>query len=94
MAESRATSASRRSASFSQSWPWFSRFQPKAAASSAHMPYSAALTISFFGTQPTLTQVPPQKRSSATATLAQCPAAIRAARTPPEPPPMTKRSKS
>ena len=68
--------------------------QPKAAASSAHMPYSAALTMIFFGTQPTLTQVPPQKRSSATPTRAPWPAAIRAQRTPALPPPMTKRSKS
>ena len=68
--------------------------QPKAAASSAHMPYSAAWTMIFFGTQPTLTQVPPQKRSSATPTRAPWPAAMRANRTPPEPPPMTKRSKS
>ena len=36
----------------------------------------------FFGTQPTLTQVPPQKRSSATPTRAPWPAAMRAQRTP------------
>jgi len=53
-----------------------------------------AITSSFFGTQPILTQVPPQKRSSATPTRAPYPAAIRAQRTPPEPPPMTNRSKS
>ncbi len=50
--------------------------------------------MSFFGTQPTLTQVPPQKRSSATPTRAPWPAAMRAQRTPAEPPPMTNRSKS
>ena len=48
----------------------------------------------FFGTQPTFTQVPPQNRSSAIATWAPCVAAMRAQRTPAEPPPMTKRSKS
>ena len=35
-------------------------FQPKPWLSATHAPYSAACTISFFGTQPTLTQVPPQ----------------------------------
>ena len=48
----------------------------------------------FFGTQPTLTQVPPQKRSSAMPTRAPWVAAMRPQRTPAEPPPMTKRSKS
>ncbi len=48
----------------------------------------------FFGTQPRLTQVPPQCRASTTATLAPWPAAMRAQRTPPEPPPITSRSKS
>ena len=42
--------------------------------------------------QPRITQVPPTRYSSATATLAPCAAATRAARTPPEPAPMTKRS--
>src|SRR5690348_40786 len=41
-----------------------------------------------------MTQVPPSRYSSATMTLAPCSAAIRAARTPPDPPPMTKRSTS
>ncbi len=42
--------------------------------------------------QPTLTQVPPSRFSSASATRAPAAAAIRAARTPPLPPPMTKKS--
>ena len=46
----------------------------------------------FFGTQPTFTQVPPQRASSAMPTRAPCPAAMRAQRTPPDPPPMTNRS--
>src|ERR1700733_11952922 len=41
-----------------------------------------------------MTQVPPSRYSSATITRAPCCAAIRAARTPPDPPPMTKRSTS
>src|SRR5690606_14723190 len=41
-----------------------------------------------------MTHVPPSRYSSASATRAPCPAAIRAARTPPEPPPITNRSKS
>src|SRR5579872_2448524 len=68
--------------------------QPKPAASSAQAPYSPACTSSFFGTQPTLTHVPPQNRSSATPTRAPWPAAMRAQRTPAEPPPITNRSKS
>jgi hypothetical protein len=48
--------------------------------------------MSFFGTQPRMTQVPPIRLSSASATFAPPAAATRAARTPPEPPPMTKRS--
>ena len=48
--------------------------------------------MSFFGTQPRITQVPPIRLSSASATLAPVAAAVRAARTPPEPPPITKRS--
>src|SRR5580700_4198429 len=39
-----------------------------------------------------MTQVPPTRYSSAIITRAPCPAAIRAARTPPDPAPMTKRS--
>src|SRR5580692_10708189 len=52
------------------------------------------MTNSFFGTQPRITQVPPMRYSSAIVTRAPWPAAIRAARTPPEPPPMTNRSTS
>src|SRR5690606_13637488 len=44
--------------------------------------------------QPTLTQVPPSAAHSASATRAPRWPAMRAARTPPLPPPMTKRSKS
>src|SRR5690606_10817753 len=51
-------------------------------------------TRSFFGTQPRSTQVPPTWTCSATAALAPAFAARRAARTPPEPAPMTKRSYS
>src|SRR5208283_1861921 len=43
---------------------------------------------------PRMTQVPPKRELSAIATLAPCPAAMRAARTPPEPAPITKKSKS
>src|SRR5258708_22626157 len=39
-----------------------------------------------------MTQVPPTRYSSATITRAPWPAAMRAARTPPDPAPMTKRS--
>src|SRR6202035_3216002 len=53
-----------------------------------------ARTRSFFGTQPRMTQVPPRRYSSASMTRAPCCAAMRAARTPPEPPPMTNRSTS
>jgi len=42
--------------------------------------------------QPTLTQVPPNLPDSATATRAPYDAATRLARTPPEPPPIVKRS--
>src|SRR6185312_7560144 len=52
------------------------------------------ITNSFFGTQPRITQVPPIRYSSATTTRAPYPAAMRAARTPPEPPPITNRSTS
>src|SRR6185312_12719420 len=44
--------------------------------------------------QPRITQVPPMRYSSASATRAPAIAAMREARTPPEPPPMTNRSKS
>jgi hypothetical protein len=42
--------------------------------------------------QPTLTQVPPKRPDSAIATRAPSVAQTRLARTPPEPPPMVKRS--
>jgi hypothetical protein len=42
--------------------------------------------------QPTLTQVPPKRPDSAIATRAPRVAETRLARTPPEPPPMVKRS--
>src|SRR5215510_531428 len=44
--------------------------------------------------QPRMTQVPPTRYSSAIITLAPWPAAIRAARTPPDPAPITNRSTS
>ena len=44
--------------------------------------------MTFFGTQPTLTQVPPSAPFSQTATLAPCVAARRAEAMPPEPAPM------
>jgi hypothetical protein len=47
---------------------------------------------SFFGMQPTLTQVPPKRPGSAIATLAPYDPETRLARTPPEPPPIVKRS--
>src|SRR5271166_4677703 len=94
MALSRPISLSFAAISLAQSCGPFLIVQPKPAASSAQPPYSPACTSSFFGTQPTLTQVPPQKRSSATATRAPWPAAMRPQRTPAEPPPITNRSKS
>ena len=57
--------------------------------------------MSFLGTHPTLTQVPPTAEKfggpcwswpSIKATLAPCPLAIREARTPPDPPPITTKS--
>ncbi len=48
--------------------------------------------MNFLGMQPRMTQVPPARCSSATATLAPDMAASLAARTPPDPAPMTKRS--
>src|SRR5262245_34584067 len=50
--------------------------------------------MSFLGMQPTLTQVPPRARSSASAARAPWRAEARVARTPPEPPPIANRSKS
>src|SRR5271170_5386152 len=68
--------------------------QPKPAASAISSRTCEPITKSFFGTHPLITQVPPMRYSSATITRAPYPAAIRAARTPPEPPPMTNRSTS
>ncbi len=48
--------------------------------------------MNFLGMQPRTTQVPPTLSSSATATRLPISAASRAARTPPEPAPMTNRS--
>jgi hypothetical protein len=48
--------------------------------------------IIFFGTHPTLTQVPPHLAVSTTATLAPCLAARLAVAIPPDPPPITRRS--
>ena len=46
--------------------------------------------MTFFGTQPTLTQVPPRAPFSQTATFAPCVAARRALVMPPLPAPMTR----
>ena len=48
--------------------------------------------MNFLGTQPRITQVPPTRSSSATATRAPVMAASLAARTPPDPAPITNRS--
>ena len=50
----------------------------------------AALYMTFLGTQPTLTQVPPRAPFSQTATFAPCVAARRALAMPPLPAPMTR----
>src|SRR5262245_10851431 len=68
--------------------------QPKPAASSISWRTCDPITSSFFGTQPRMTQVPPTRYSSAIITRAPWPAAMRAARTPPEPAPITRRSTS
>src|ERR1700733_8553090 len=54
----------------------------------------AAFHITFFGTQPTLTQVPPSRPDSITALLAPYSAARCAQARPPLPPPMLMRSKT
>src|SRR5690554_715746 len=69
-------------------------FQPYPAASSSSSRTLAPYTNSFFGTQPIFTQVPPRCQASTTATRAPRWADIRAKRTPPEPAPITIRSKS
>jgi hypothetical protein len=66
--------------------------QPKSAASFNSSRTCAAYEKSFFGMQPTLTQVPPKRPDSPTATRAPRLAEKRLARTPPEPPPMVNRS--
>src|SRR4029079_4953937 len=68
--------------------------QPKPGASAKLGANSDPYTSSFFGTQPRITQVPPMRYSSAIVTLAPYCAAMRAARTPREPPPITKKSTS
>ena len=66
------TSASTLSRSTGQSKRFFGHFQPNIAASS-NPRRNAAVTSSFLGTQPRMTQVPPTRNSSATATLAPWP---------------------
>src|SRR6185369_11501644 len=94
MPSRRAISLSLLATSVGQSKETFAMVQPKPAASSISCLTCEPSTNSFFGTQPRITQVPPIRYSSATMTLAPWRAAMRAARTPPEPPPMTKRSTS
>ncbi len=53
-----------------------------------------AFHITFFGTQPTFTQVPPRRCDSITAVLAPYSAARCAQARPPLPPPMLMRSKA
>jgi hypothetical protein len=66
--------------------------QPKLFATSKSSRKCAAYENSFFGMQPTLTQVPPKRSLSAIATRAPIVALTRLARTPPEPPPIVNRS--
>src|SRR5476651_1983417 len=66
--------------------------QPKPSASLNCWAKPAAYIISFLGTQPRITQVPPNRSASTIATLAPCAAARREPATPPEPPPITIRS--
>src|SRR6267142_415672 len=94
MPSSRAISLSLLAISVGQSNVTGGIVHPKPAASSISKRMCDARTRSFFGTQPRITQVPPIRYSSASMTRAPWPAAIRAARTPPEPPPMTNRSTS
>src|SRR5580692_4673016 len=94
MPSSRAISLSLLATSVGQSKVTGGIDQPNPAASSISCWMCDPITNSFFGTQPRITQVPPIRYSSATITRAPWPAAIRAARTPPEPPPITKRSTS
>ena len=57
-------------------------------------PICAAFHMTFFGTQPTLTQVPPRRADSITSARAPYSAARCAQASPPLPPPITIRSKS
>src|SRR4051794_27760804 len=94
MPSRRAISLSLLATSTDQSKETSGMVQPKPAASAISWRTWEPITNSFFGTQPRITQVPPIRYSSATMTLAPWLAAMRAARTPPDPPPMTKRSTS
>src|SRR6266850_740195 len=94
MPSRRAISLSLLATSVGQSKETSGMVQPKPAASAISWRTCEPITNSFFGTQPRITQVPPIRYSSATMTLALWLAAMRAARTPPEPPPMTNRSTS
>src|SRR5579863_9259621 len=80
--------------SVAQSKVGWATVQPKPAASANSWWKCEAYTRSFFGTQPRITQVPPIRYSAASVTRAPWLAAMRAARTPPDPPPMTNRSVS
>ena len=90
----RATSRSRLFFSFRQSKEREGIVQPNPSAASTSAPTWEAYIISFFGTHPRITHVPPTLLSSANMTEAPSSAAVRAARTPAEPPPMTNRSTS
>ena len=68
--------------------------QPKPAASRNAPEKPAAYIISFFGTQPRITQVPPTRSPSTISTRAPCAAARREAATPPDPAPIVMRSYS
>ena len=64
--------------------------KPNSAASCMYSATVAALNITFFGTQPTFTHVPPMRLRSTTATFAPYCAARRALAMPPLPPPITR----
>src|SRR5690348_790608 len=68
--------------------------KPTASAMRCASASSAASHIAFLGTQPRLTQVPPNSCGSNSATFAPCRAARIAVASPPEPPPTTSRSGS
>src|SRR3981189_2064196 len=94
MPSSRAISRSLLATSVGQSKETSPTVQPKPAASSISCLMWEPITKRFFAPQPRIPRVRPIRYSSATMTLAPGPAAMRAARTPPEPPPMTNRSTS